>query len=53
MPPVEKLAFEPGADEFDLPGIYAEPLEEVLQALRENDNYEKMIANFPDCKERR
>jgi len=52
MPPVEKLAFEPGANEYDLSGIYAEPLEEVIKALRENDSYEKMITNFPDCKER-
>ena len=47
-PPVEKLAFELGEHEFDLPKIYEEPLEAVVQALEKYKTYEEMISNFPD-----
>lgn len=52
-PPVEKLAFELGPDEYDVDGIFADPIAEVAAALRDNDTYEKMVANFPDIKERK
>lgn len=48
-PPVEKLAFELEAQEFDLEGIYAEPLNIIVQALKKNQNYEAMVNNLPDC----
>lgn len=50
-PPVETLAFELGANEFDVEGIFAEPIPEVVEALRTNDTYEKMVGHFPDMKE--
>jgi len=42
------LAFELGENEYDLDGIWAEPLDEIVLALMENDSYAKMIENFPD-----
>ncbi len=50
-PPVEKLAFELGDNEFDVDGIFVAPLSEVVAALKANDTYEKMIGHFPDLKE--
>lgn len=47
-PPVEKLAFDLGPNEYDVEGIFAEPIELVVRALRINDTYEKMVGNFPD-----
>lgn len=47
-PPHEKLAFELGEHEFDLPEILSEPLEEVILALKNNTCYTEMIENFPD-----
>ena len=47
-PPIEKLAFELGKNEFDLPEIYAEPLEIVVQTLNRFKTYDEMINNFPD-----
>lgn len=47
-PPVEQLAFALGRNEYDLPGIYAEPLESVVYALRHYRDYEAMIGHFPD-----
>jgi len=49
-PPHEKLAFELGEHEFDLPEILSEPLEEVVLALKKNKCYNEMIENFPDVK---
>jgi len=49
-PPYEQLAFELGENEYDLDGIWAEPLDEVVLALMENDSYVKIIENFPDKK---
>ena len=49
MPPVERLAFSvqiPG--EADLPGLFAEPLPEVVQALRQYDDANLLAANLPD-----
>ena len=47
-PPIEKLAFEIGENEFDLPKIYEEPLEVVVQALEKYKTYDEIINNFPD-----
>lgn len=48
-PPVERLAFAvtlPG--EADVPGLYAEPLPEVLEALRRYSHVAAVAANLPD-----
>ncbi|WP_415397069.1 transglutaminase-like domain-containing protein [Sulfurimonas sp. CS5] len=50
IPPKEKLAFELQEDEIDLPDIYSEPLDVVVNALKNNTTYDEMIANFPDIK---
>jgi transglutaminase-like putative cysteine protease len=50
-PPQEHLAFALGANEYDVEGIFAEPLPEVVAALKANDSCEKMVGNFPDLKE--
>jgi len=47
-PPYEQLAFELGENEFDLPEILAEPLDEVITALKTHTCYDEMIENFPD-----
>lgn len=47
-PPHEKLAFELGENEYDLPQRYAEPLDVVVEALKKRKNYSEMIGNFPD-----
>jgi len=49
-PPVERLAFVPEGEEYDLEGNYPDPLPEVLEALRKNRSYEAMVGNFPDRK---
>ena len=49
-PPNEKLAFELEEHEFDLPEIYDEPLDIVVQTLKTHKTYEEMINNFPDIK---
>jgi transglutaminase-like putative cysteine protease len=49
-PPVERLAFAIEHDgEEDLPGVYAEPLGVVVDALRRYDNVRDVYANLPDC----
>ncbi len=50
-PPVEKLAFTPQENEYDIKQLYADPLPEVIQALQNNRCYADMVANFPDIKE--
>ena len=50
VPPVEKLAFIPQKNEYDLEGLYSEPLPEIIEALRNNKCYSDMVANFPDIK---
>ena len=47
-PPQEKLAFELQELEIDLPDIYDEPLEVVVDALKKYKSYDEMIHNFPD-----
>jgi len=51
VPPIEKLAFIPQKNEYDLEGLYSEPLPEVVEALQKNKCYSDMVANFPDIKE--
>ncbi|PHR69097.1 MAG: Cro/Cl family transcriptional regulator [Arcobacter sp.] len=46
--PIEKLAFELEENEFDLPKIYEEPLDIIIQALKKNKTYKEMIDNMPD-----
>jgi len=47
-PPIEKLAFELQENEYDLPDIYEEPLDVVVQSLKKNRTYSEMINGFPD-----
>jgi len=47
-PPVEKLAFELGKNEYDVEGRFAEPLPEVIEALQTYKTCEEMIGHFPD-----
>jgi transglutaminase-like putative cysteine protease len=47
-PPYEQLAFELSENEFDLPEILSEPLDEVIVALKKHSCYAEMIENFPD-----
>ncbi len=51
MPPMEKLAFEVGENEFDLSENLSEPLPVVVETLRKYGTYEEMVENFPDIKE--
>jgi len=48
MPPVEKLAFDLGENEFDLSENLANPLPIVIDTLRKYKGYDEMICNFPD-----
>ena len=50
-PPEEQLAFALGENEYDVDGNFAEPLEEVVEALKKYKSYEEMICHFPDIKE--
>jgi transglutaminase-like putative cysteine protease len=48
-PPIEQLAFAtklPG--EMNIPGLYAEPLPAVIEALRNHASAEALAANLPD-----
>ena len=48
-PPVEQLAFKPQLPgETDLPGIHADPLPEVLTALRTYTTVSSLSSNLPD-----
>ena len=47
-PPVEKLAFELGENEYDVEGLFAEPLPEIIEALATYKTCEAMIGHFPD-----
>ncbi len=49
-PPVEKLAFTPQTNEYDIDELYVDPLPEVIEALEKNSCYSEMVANFPDIK---
>ena len=47
-PPVEKLAFEVGENEYDLLDNLPQPLDVVVNTLKNYKNYNQMVANFPD-----
>lgn len=47
-PPHEKLAFELAKNEYDLPDLYSEPLDVVVEALKTRKSYTEMVGNFPD-----
>ncbi len=48
-PPVEQLAFNLNLEwEADLPGIYSDPLPEVVRVLRTYTTYDAVYANLPD-----
>lgn len=48
-PPVEQLAFKPSIEgEMDLPGIFSDPLPDVVNALRTYRTSEAFVANLPD-----
>ena len=49
-PPIEKLAFIPQANEYDIDELYTDPLPEVIEALEKNSCYSEMVENFPDIK---
>ena len=49
-PPVEKLAFKIGVNEFDLHERYSEPITEIIEALLTHKTYEEMAKNIPDIK---
>ncbi len=49
-PPYEKLAFELGEHEYDIPDLYAEPLHVIVEALKTRKDYCEMVGNFPDIK---
>lgn len=51
-PPVETLAFPIRFEgEKDIPGIYSEPLEPVVQVLENSKTYQEVAENLPDIKE--
>ncbi len=48
MPPVERLAYQEGPDVVPVPGLFAEPLPEVVRALRGSRTLEESLAALPD-----
>ena len=48
IPPVEKLAFKIGKNEYDLLDNLASPLDVVIDTLKNCKSYSQMVANFPD-----
>jgi transglutaminase-like putative cysteine protease len=49
VPPIEQLAFElVDEGEANLPGIWAEPLPEVVTALHSYHTYDQLMENLPD-----
>jgi transglutaminase-like putative cysteine protease len=48
-PPIERLAFRTHiAGEYDLPQIYAEPLNVVVNSLQRHQTWDAVLANLPD-----
>jgi transglutaminase-like putative cysteine protease len=48
-PPVENLAFKPHLDgEADLSEVWADPLPQIIKALRTYHTYDELSENFPD-----
>jgi transglutaminase-like putative cysteine protease len=51
VPPVERLAFSLTCDgEANFPEIYADPLPEIVTALRTYTTLDQLVANLPDLK---
>lgn len=50
-PPHEKLAFELGEKEYDLPQRYDKPLDVVVEALKTRKDYDAMVGHFPDIRD--
>jgi hypothetical protein len=49
MPPVEQLAFKPSVEgEKDFPEIWADPIPEVVKALRSYQTYDSLAEHLPD-----
>jgi len=48
IPPYEQLAFRPQENEYDLNDNLVEPLEVVVQTLKQYQSYDEMICHFPD-----
>ncbi len=48
VPPTERLAFATGPDIIDVPGIFADPLAEVVRALRTSHTLKESLAALPD-----
>jgi transglutaminase-like putative cysteine protease len=50
-PPVERLAFAiQVAGEFDVPGVFAEPLPQIVAALASGSNAQQLAGSLPDVK---
>ena len=47
-PPIEKLAFEVGENEYNLLDNLPQPLDVVLNTLKSCKSYKDMVGNFPD-----
>ncbi|MDB5080155.1 MAG: transglutaminase protein [Chloroflexi bacterium] len=51
-PPVEQLAFKLNIEgEADIPGIFSDPLPEIVNILRTYTTYDAVYANLPDLSE--
>ena len=49
VPPVERLAFQPSLEgEKDFPEIWADPMPEVVKALRSYQTYDSLAEHLPD-----
>ncbi|MBI1279861.1 MAG: Cro/Cl family transcriptional regulator [Anaerolineaceae bacterium] len=48
VPPVEQLAYKPGEYEQDFPEVWADPMPEVVKALRTYKTYDALSENLPD-----
>ncbi|MBA3869681.1 MAG: transglutaminase family protein [Anaerolineae bacterium] len=49
IPPVEKLAYQPSIQgEKDFPDVWADPMPEVVTALRSYETYDALVEHLPD-----
>jgi transglutaminase-like putative cysteine protease len=50
VPPIEQLAYQPSIEgEKDFPNIWADPMPEVVQALRSYQTYDALAEHLPDA----